>query len=155
VARFEPTPPDVAVLLADIAKAHYPALAPARFELLFAWSETSLPAVEVKTTMPIYRAAGVADALVVLDASRWEHASKAERRATLDHALASVEIVAKASGVSTDSAGRPRLVRRSPDLAGIGFRDVWRRNPKASIEATRAKDLIEKSEQMLMFGERN
>jgi hypothetical protein len=155
VPRYELTPPDVSALLADIAKAHYPALAPARFELLFAWSETSLPAVEVKPTTPLYRAAGSADAIVILDASRWEHASKAERRATLDHALAGVEIVFKGGAASTDSAGRPRLIRRSPDLAGIGFREVWKRNPKASLEATRAKDLVEKSGQMLMFDERN
>jgi len=150
--NYKVAPPEVLALLHDVASAHYPDLSRIRFEVLMAWSTSSLPPVEVKPTSPLNRAAGTADALVVVCAARWEEANEARQRATLDHALATIAPVFHRGGLlSTDSAGRPRLKRRYPDLVGIGFRHVWERNRGVAIEATRAVELRERAGQLLMF----
>jgi hypothetical protein len=150
--RYQVAEPSVLAMLHDVASSLYPDLARIRFEVLMARSDSTLPAIEVRPTTPLHRSAGLADALVVICAASWEGANEATRRAMLDHALASVAPVFKDGGLlATDSAGRPRLVRRRPDLAGIGYRHVWERNREVAIEAARAGELKERAGQLLMF----
>ena len=146
--RYQLSSADVPEILAEILAAHHPGLAEARIAVVMARGVGSPTKAEARVMPALARAAGSPDLIVTIDADAWGAGASAERRAALDHALASVE-----PGKGSDGAGRPRLKRRRPDLVGIGFRDVWERNGAAAIEAGRARALRDAAGQLLMFPE--
>jgi hypothetical protein len=81
-----------------------------------------------------YRALGVADVLVVLDASSWEAMSSPSRAALLDQQLERVTVDAD----KRDDLGRPVCKLRKPDIRLEGFKSVAKRHGQDSIVAIQA-----------------
>ena len=78
-----------------------------------------------------HRALGLADVVLLVDASSWKKLGKRERAALLDHELEHLELVAD----KLDDLGRPCLRLRFHDWRLEGFRSVVARHGRYALEA--------------------
>jgi hypothetical protein len=84
------------------------------------------------------RAAGSADARILIDAEKWDGLDDPRRLALLDHELTHLELVRDEEGaVREDDCGRPKLRTRPHDFELGGFEEVVGRH-KASAPESRS-----------------
>jgi hypothetical protein len=134
VPAFEIAPYELRKMAHELANEHHRGLRKVKLGILLASSATKLPAIQAKPTSAMHRAAGCADLLIIVSDSAWQRRDDTQRRALLDHALSSVQVIERNGELSTDTAGRPRLRRIAKDCA-VGYVEPWRRWGEASIEA--------------------
>lgn len=99
------------------------------------------------------RAAGMADALMVVDGDRWPERPRREQRAILDHELTHLEVIGQLEVVDgqdepvfvadRDTSDRPRLRLRHHDREFGWFDEIARRHGDASLEVRQARELFE------------
>jgi hypothetical protein len=134
MARFVKATMDVADLVQKVRDRSYPELAALNLASILAQSARLSGPAFVRPTSPAFRAAGLADVVLIFDEHVWEEANRAEREGIVDHGLASIEVLTRGDRPSIDSAGRVRVRRRPFDIPGIGWHAPWRRHRKASVE---------------------
>lgn len=89
----------------------------------------------VKINSLIDRVAGLADATILIDESRWNDAAEEERESVLDHELQHLECKRNDVGALVyDDANRPKLKIRKHDWHGGGFHAIAKRHGIAAIE---------------------
>jgi hypothetical protein len=121
-------------------------------------SESSLPILThqgypadatIRITPVRDRALGVADAVIVVDRSRWSILSPAQKNALIDHELMHLERDLDDDGdPKVDAFNRPKLRIRRHDHQLGWFDDVARRHGEASPEIRGARQLIEATGQL-------
>ena len=95
------------------------------------------------------RAAGLADAQIVVDRSVYAGLTTKQQYALLDHELHHLELVTDAKGVVRfDAQGRPRLKCRKHDWQMGWFDEIANRHGEHSMERLEAKQLVEASGQL-------
>lgn len=80
------------------------------------------------------RAAGRADAELLLDGDRWPELADEEQTAVIDHELTHLELSIGENGLRTDDLDRPKLRLRKHDHQFGWFDEVVRRHGRDSIE---------------------
>jgi hypothetical protein len=99
-----------------------------------------------------WRCLGVADALILIDAARWEGLSDAERDALLDEKLQMVRIKTTKDGIrAEDDRGRPKLEKRQPDWTLDGYISVAQRHGDESPEARAARGAFDRGSTRQLF----
>lgn len=88
------------------------------------------------------RAAGRADAEIVIAHNSWLTSSPAEREALLDHELTHLLLFDKDGAPQTDTAGRPRLKMKKHDREFGWFDVIAKRHGPASGEVQQATRLL-------------
>jgi hypothetical protein len=131
---YQLAPAEVQALVAKSrAAAKRPELA--RITITTVMVEGAGPCAVCRPTTPAQRAAGLADAILTIDANRWADTSEAGKLGIVEHGLCGIAIVLGKSGhLLLDGSGRPRLRRRAFDLVGIGFRQNLKRHGRRSPE---------------------
>lgn len=100
----------------------------------------------IKVTSLRDRAAGMSDAIMLLDGDRIDEWSYEELEAVIDHELTHLELrVDERGNVKRDDLDRPRLAIRRHDWQFGWFDEVARRHGAASPEVRQAKQLAEAS----------
>jgi hypothetical protein len=96
------------------------------------------------------RAAGLPDAMIVIDRAYWMTLGSAVCDALMDHELTHLErVVDKETGAPvSDIIGRPKLAIRRHDRQHGWFDEVARRHRENSIEVRQARALIAETEQL-------
>lgn len=96
------------------------------------------------------RALGLADAVIVIDRSRWLALSAAQREAVLDHELTHLERVMdeETHQPKCDAVSRPKLAMRKHDHQLGWFDAIAERHGEASPEVRQAKQLLDSSGQL-------
>jgi hypothetical protein len=96
------------------------------------------------------RAAGVADATIVIDRAGWLALSARQRAALIDHELTHLaRKVDKESGeMMVDAVERPKLIMRRHDHQFGWFDEIAKRHGAASHEVMQARRLMESSGQL-------
>ena len=108
------------------------------------------PCIGVVKVMPLKdRAAGRADAEIVLDGDRWDELSAEEQDAAIDHELTHLELVVDDSGLRRDDLDRPNLRIRKHDHQFGWFDCVARRHGTASFEWRQYEQFTEVSYKQL------
>lgn len=103
------------------------------------------------------RAAGNADAEIIIDENVWEKLSKEERDALFDHELE--HLIPKTQGnakdapVEFDDLGRPKLKIKPHDWEVWGFQSIVERHGKNALDFQCAQDFRDKFGQLLMWAE--
>lgn len=93
-------------------------------------------AAVMKKTKLADRVAGLADAVLTIDAAWWHDHTERERAALLDHELFHLEVCRDDAGaVKRDDAGRPKLKLRKHDIVIGGFSQVIAWHKEAAVEA--------------------
>jgi hypothetical protein len=93
-------------------------------------------AAVVKVMSQKDRAAGSADARLLVDAEKWAGMNASQRTALLDHELTHLELVKDEEGeVRTDDCGRPKLRVRPHDFELGGFEEVVSRHKQDAPES--------------------
>jgi hypothetical protein len=99
-----------------------------------------------------WRCLGVADALITIDAAKWEGLSDAERDALLDEKLQMVRLKMTKDGIrASDDRGRPKLEKRKPDWHLDGYITVAQRHGDAAPEARAAHAAFERGSTRQLF----
>jgi hypothetical protein len=99
-----------------------------------------------------WRCLGVADALITIDAARWEDLSDAERDALLDEKLQMVRLKMTKDGIrATDDRNRPKLEKRKPDWHLDGYISVAQRHGDSSPEARAARGAFDRGSTRQLF----
>jgi hypothetical protein len=99
-----------------------------------------------------WRCLGVADALLTIDAAKWEDLSDAERDALLDEKLQMVRLKMTKDGIrATDDRNRPKLEKRKPDWHLDGYITVAQRHGDAAPEARAAHAAFERGSTRQLF----
>lgn len=80
------------------------------------------------------RAAGRADAEMILDGDRWLEFADEVQAAIVDHELTHLELCIGDNGLRTDDLGRPKLRLRKHDHQFGWFDEIVRRHGENSIE---------------------
>jgi len=93
------------------------------------------------------RAAGRADAEILIDNDWWEEATPQEREALIDHELYHLKVVSDETGFKLDDLQRPVLKLRKHDYQFGWFKAVAERHGKASTEQRQAKTIMDESGQ--------
>src|SRR5690606_23942633 len=98
------------------------------------------------------RAAGLADAMIVIDRYIWESIPSKAKNALLDHELHHLERVLdkRTEQPKGDALGRPKLRMRRHDWQMGRFEEVAQRQGEWSIEVAQAKQLVEQSGQLYL-----
>lgn len=147
-------PPDVAELAFALVKKHRPDLKKSgvTIDFLFVASDNEAPALSlhgyacaavVRKLSAKDRAAGRADAEIVIDHAQWCELPPDTRKALLHHELHHVELKLDGKArVQTDSAGRPVLKLRKHDHQFGWFKDIAALYGRASLEVQQAESLI-------------
>lgn len=95
------------------------------------------------------RVAGLADALIVIDAEQWEDWTEEKRIAILDHELHHLEVRRnKAGAVKYDDANRPKLRIRPHDFQFGGFHVMAERHGESSAEVDAVTSITRRWVQM-------
>lgn len=95
------------------------------------------------------RAAGLADALIVIDRYVYAGLSAKRKDALLDHELYHLDRAFDKDGIAkVDVLGRPKLVMRQHDHQLGWFDEIARRHGEDSMEVVQARELIESSGQL-------
>ncbi len=93
------------------------------------------------------RSAGLPDALVTIDATRWGDSTEERRRALVDHELYHLVLTHGSGGAKRDDLGRPKLKMKPHDFQVGWFHAIAERHGPASYEVAQAQVLIEKHRQ--------
>ncbi len=119
-------------------------MAEVTIEVLFAVSDKT-PALKhhgqpalaiIKPMSQKDRAAGSADARLIVDEDRWEELTERQRNALLDHELQHLKLARAEDGsVKRDDCGRPKLKTRHHDMEIGIFEDVIERHKEHAIES--------------------
>jgi len=128
---------DIAAIVADVRQRwHAVSLADAHVAIVLVTSSAEVAPACIRPTSPAIRAGGGPDAILSLDATRWEATSAPGQVALVDHGLSGVYAQRLPSNaVRLDGASRPKLRKRTPDLGrDIGFAAVLRRHKSRSVE---------------------
>jgi hypothetical protein len=99
-----------------------------------------------------WRCLGVADALILIDAAKWEDLTDAERDALLDQRLQMIRIKNTKDGIrAEDDRGRPKLEKRQPDWHLDGYITVAQRHGDAAPEARAARGAFDRGSTRQLF----
>ena len=134
MARFIPADAETNGIIHEVREKSHPDLAKCSLACVLATHDRPIPAAIVKPSSPAQRAAGLADGILVIDATRWGDTSAAGRVAIVAHGLASVAVVYRGDRPALDASGRPRIRRRPFDIEGVGYADVLKRHKSRSVE---------------------
>jgi len=106
------------------------------------------PALATVRIIPIkQRAAGFADAEIILDADNWEVSSERERRALIDHELHHLMLKVDEKGHAIrDDQGRPKFTMRKHDIQVGWFNLIANRHGEASVEVRQFREMMDSSE---------
>lgn len=89
----------------------------------------------IKVTSLPDRCAGLADAMLKIDADQWKALTDAQRAALVDHELTHLELKKDGNGVTkTDDLDRPKLMIKRHDVEIGWFHDVVRRHERDAPE---------------------
>ena len=124
MARFTPADPETNTLVHQVREKHFPGLAPASVACVMAEADRPMAAASVRVSSPAQRSAGLADALLIVDAARFADASASGKQALIAHGLAGVLVITRGQHAALDAAGRPRLRKIPHDLPGLGHSSV-------------------------------
>jgi hypothetical protein len=153
MAHYERAPQSVVELASEILcefETHKPLLdCRVKVDYIFAWCEKEggvairyhgAQALGLCRRLSLkHRVMGRGDAEILVDGEWWMKASKAERRALLDHELHHIEVNTK----KTDAAGRPVLRLRKHDVEIGWFKIVAERHGQHSIERMQARMMMD------------
>lgn len=99
------------------------------------------------------RAAGSADARIVIDEKVWEQLHDDQRRALLDHEQEHLELQLDANNlVKRDDLDRPKMAMRPHDWELTGFANVAQRHKEASIEVKHYLDFAQGEHGQMIMG---
>lgn len=102
----------------------------------------------IKRTSTKDRVAGMADAILTIDAENWRALPDAERVPLIDHELTHLELChGKEGELLADDHGRPKLKIRLHDLQAGWFREVAHRHGDTSAEIKQARQLMDEQGQ--------
>lgn len=105
-----------------------------------------------KIVSEINRAAGMADAMIVIDKHLWsEHLNKDQHKPLLDHELNHLLVKQGDEGIVCDGCGRPKLEMRHHDWELTGFADVMERHGANSVELLEARHFYASPKGQLFF----
>ena len=138
----------------DLVNKHYPDLLEAEVSIGFTFvfasrdektGEPKGPAIKqngiqsyfsIKVNSLEHRVSGLPDVTAKLDGDRWPELDDDKRKAIIDGILMSIEVKREKEGpVLSDDIGRPKLKRRRPDFAIVGFDKVVERHGYNAPEA--------------------
>lgn len=106
-------------------------------------------AAVIKPTSTKDRAAGLSDALLIVDRYAYEGFTDPQKMALVDHELYHLERVTEDDGTPKfDSNGRPKLSIRKHDRQFGWFDEVAHRHGDNSIEVMQAKSIIASTRQL-------
>jgi len=93
------------------------------------------PALAITKILSLkWRAHGLGDAEILIDAGRWELMAERQRIALIDHELTHLEPITKDDSIVRDDLRRPKLEMRLHDIEIGAFADVAARHGPESIE---------------------
>lgn len=102
---------------------------------------------------PKERAQGLGDAMITLDAYRWDEQAPPEQEAILHHELSHIELQTSKSGaVKRDDYDRPKLSRRLHDRQFGWFDSTAKRFGDCSQEVQQAKLFVDELGQIYLPG---
>lgn len=105
-----------------------------------------------KIVPEINRAAGMADAMILIDKHLWEkRLERKQRKPLLDHELSHLLLKTDDEGTMVDECGRPKLEMRQHDWDITGFADVMERHGANSVELLEARNFYGTSNGQLFF----
>jgi hypothetical protein len=165
---YDPAPPDVLDLLAEVRADYHPDLDAAGVTIgVLMASNPDGGAVKVggheaaaaiRVTNPRDRLQGMPDCSLLIDADRWEGLEDGERRALLDHELChpvprplppDPDDPDAPARFLLDDAGRPKLKTRKDDWCLTGFAEVVERHGRHALEAQAVRSLATRFRQEL------
>lgn len=150
---------DVMSRVEQLREDYYPELDGVEIQALFVFVDTPDPCLKhqgypacavTKIVSTQDRAAGMADALIVIDRFVWQALPTKSKNALLDHELHHLErVVDPDTGQPEgDVLGRPKLKMRMHDHQFGWFDEIAQRHGEWSIEVAQAKQLMETSRQL-------
>lgn len=157
---------DVMSRIDRLREDYYPELDGVQIQALFVFEDEPGPclkhggyaAAAVTKIVPVaQRAAGLGDAIIVVDRYVWEHLPTKAKDALLDHELYHIErdIDEKSGRPKADVLGRPKLKLRLHDHQLGWFDEIAQRHGEWSIEVRQAKQLMETGKQLYFdFGKK-
>jgi hypothetical protein len=131
-------------------------------------------AVKVRVCTQEMRAAGSADARVIIDELMWDEMEQPERKALLDHALHHLQVIEekpekkkkKRKKATTNEDGEPlpdppqndyppklQASMRKPDWKIWGFMEVVKRHGAAAMETKQVEDFKDKWGQLFLWAQ--
>jgi hypothetical protein len=164
---YDPAPPDVLDLLAEVRAEYHPDLdaAGVTIGVLMASNRRGgavkvgghAAAAAIRVTNLRDRAQGMPDCSLLIDADRWDGLEDGERRALLDHELCHpvprpLPPDPDAPGPPLfllDDAGRPKLSTRKDDWCLTGFAEIVERHGRDALEAQAVRSLAARFRQEL------
>lgn len=96
---------------------------------------------KIRITNLEQRAAGLPDAIMVIDGDEWPTWDDNHQEALLDHELTHLELVMFDGAVRRDDCGRPKLRMRRHDYEVAGFYEVAARHKDDAGEVKQVKSL--------------
>lgn len=114
-------------------------------------SHRGYPAIAITKIVPLRdRAAGLPDAMIVIDRHTYGTLTAKQMDAMLDHELHHLELVVddKTGTPKCDAIGRPKLAMRKHDHSFGWFDEIARRHGQHSIEVMQASALVETTGQL-------
>lgn len=144
---------DLGQRIARIREEWHPELAKVTVDALFVFGDEpghvleqqGYPALATIKIMPTKeRAAGMGDALMVVDRYAYEGLTDPQRDSVIDHELYHLELVIdkKTEKPKYDSLGRPKLAMRKHDRHFGWFDEVAQRHGENAIEVIQARSII-------------
>lgn len=111
-------------------------------------------AAMVKIISAELRAAGMPDAMIIVDGFCWDSMTDEERLAVMDHELFHIDWLVDAEGThKRDRQGRPKLSIRLHDRQYGWFDAIAARLGRASAEVRQARQLADEQGQLYLFGD--
>jgi hypothetical protein len=159
---YSPADDEVFALAKALRKEHHELLDKAKvtIELMFVQSDSDpvlshhgAPAFAVVRIIGAKdRAAGRADAEIVIDGDAWSAMTPETRKALLDHELHHLIVSVKDGEIQWDAQERPKLKMRKHDAQFGWFHEIAKRHGKASIEVMQAHRLATEYGQLYFKG---
>lgn len=131
---FTPGSAETRKVMFELIREHHVELGRTNLQIIMVESDAPIPPIQVAIFSARARAAGSADAAIMIDQFEFEDWTPTQRRAAIDHSLASFRPVVRGGVCVVDSAKRPRLKRRPAELIVGGYLDVLKRWGVDSIE---------------------
>lgn len=162
--QYSPASKDLEDRIARIVRRWHPDLEGVTIQALFVFTDEpgcalkhqGYPAAAVaKIVGTKERAAGMADALIVVDRYTYSGFTEARRDALIDHELQHLTRALDDEGrPKSDVLGRPKLEMRLHDHQLGWFDEIANRHGDASLEVAQARELIQASGQIYFdFGD--
>lgn len=149
---------DVLQRIERVRKEYHPQLGGVTIGALFVFGEEPQQVLEhqgypalatIKPTSTKDRAAGLLDALLIVDRYAYEGLTDPQKDAMVDHELYHLERVTEDDGTPKfDSNGRPKLSIRKHDRQFGWFDEVAHRHGDNSLEVIQAKSIIASTRQL-------